>query len=128
MLREEGIASFYNGLGPSLIGVVPYIAVDFAITRVKKSLLEKYQKKPQTSLATALFSASLTTLMCYPLDTVRRQMQMKGSPYSNTFYAFPANLYIFIDSKVYNTVSYCSVHSVCTTSIEDRYVQYSSVP
>ncbi|RWW04141.1 hypothetical protein BHE74_00050918 [Ensete ventricosum] len=96
MLREEGIASFYNGLGPSLIGVVPYIAVDFAITRVKKSLLEKYQKKPQTSLATALFSASLTTLMCYPLDTARRQMQMKGSPYSNIFYAFPANLYIYL--------------------------------
>ncbi|CAI9782459.1 unnamed protein product [Fraxinus pennsylvanica] len=25
MLREEGVASFYNGLGPSLIGIAPYI-------------------------------------------------------------------------------------------------------
>lgn len=125
MLREKGIALFYSGLGPSLTGIVPYIAVNFciftcevthfiflvafwktpwditlmtcyfyAIARVKKSLLEKYQKRPQTSLTTALISASLTTLMCYPLDTVRRQMQMKGSPYSNIFYVFPGNIFI----------------------------------
>lgn len=31
MLREEGIASFYSGLGPSLIGIAPYIAVNFCI-------------------------------------------------------------------------------------------------
>ncbi|KAL3638050.1 hypothetical protein CASFOL_018063 [Castilleja foliolosa] len=48
---------------------------------VKKALPEKYQKKAETSLATALVSATVATLMCYPLDTVRRQMQMRGSPY-----------------------------------------------
>ena len=31
MLREEGSASFYSGLGPSLIGIAPYIAVNFCI-------------------------------------------------------------------------------------------------
>lgn len=31
MLREEGAASFYNGLGPSLIGIAPYIAVNFCV-------------------------------------------------------------------------------------------------
>ncbi|WOL16543.1 putative envelope ADP,ATP carrier protein, chloroplastic isoform X1 [Canna indica] len=90
MLREEGIASFYSGLGPSLIGIAPYIAVNFCIfDLVKKSLPEKYQKGPQTSLATALVSATLATLMCYPLDTARRQMQMRGSPYNTFFDAFP---------------------------------------
>ncbi|KAJ6835743.1 putative thylakoid ADP,ATP carrier protein, chloroplastic [Iris pallida] len=58
MLREEGLASFYSGLGPSLIGIAPYIAVNFCIfDLVKKSLPEKYQKRPETSLATALLSA-----------------------------------------------------------------------
>ncbi|MQM07313.1 hypothetical protein Taro_040153 [Colocasia esculenta] len=57
-------------------------------TRVKKSLPEKYQKRPETSLATALVSATLATLMCYPLDTIRRQMQMRGSPYDNVLKAF----------------------------------------
>ncbi|KAJ6820374.1 putative thylakoid ADP,ATP carrier protein, chloroplastic [Iris pallida] len=90
MLREEGVASFYSGLGPSLLGIAPYIAVNFCIfDLVKKSLPEKYQKRTETSLLTALVSATLATLMCYPLDTVRRQMQMKGSPYNTVFDAFP---------------------------------------
>lgn len=31
MLRDEGLGSFYRGLGPSLIGIAPYIAVNFCI-------------------------------------------------------------------------------------------------
>ncbi|RZC79283.1 hypothetical protein C5167_003472 [Papaver somniferum] len=90
MLRDEGVASFYNGLGPSLIGIAPYIAVNFCIfDLVKKALPEKYQKRTETSLATALVSATLATLMCYPLDTVRRQMQMRGSPYKTVLDAIP---------------------------------------
>ncbi|KAL8526674.1 hypothetical protein ACS0TY_015758 [Phlomoides rotata] len=87
MLRQEGFASFYNGLGPSLIGIAPYIAVNFCVfDLVKKALPEKYQKRTEASLVTALVSA---TLMCYPLDTVRRQMQMKGTPYTTILDAFP---------------------------------------
>ncbi|KAK6120268.1 hypothetical protein DH2020_045959 [Rehmannia glutinosa] len=90
MMREEGFASFYNGLGPSLIGIAPYIAVNFCVfDLVKKALPEKYQKRTETSLATALVSATVATLMCYPLDTVRRQMQMKGSPYMTVLDAVP---------------------------------------
>ncbi|CAL5389858.1 unnamed protein product [Camellia sinensis] len=90
MLREEGVASFYNGLGPSLIGIAPYIAVNFCIfDLIKKSLPEKYQKRTETSLVTALVSATLSTLMCYPLDTVRRQMQMRGTPYKTVLDAIP---------------------------------------
>ncbi|GMH29125.1 hypothetical protein Nepgr_030968 [Nepenthes gracilis] len=89
MLREEGISSFYNGLGPSLIGIAPYIAVNFCVfDLVKKSLPEKYQKRPETSLLTALASATIATLTCYPLDTIRRQMQMKGTPYNTVLDAF----------------------------------------
>ncbi|PKA52025.1 Pentatricopeptide repeat-containing protein [Apostasia shenzhenica] len=91
MLREEGFASFYTGLGPSLVLIAPYIAINFCIfDLMKKSLLEKYQKRPETSVVTALVSASLATVMCYPRDTVRRQMQMKGSPYNTLLDAFPA--------------------------------------
>ncbi|KAJ4972106.1 hypothetical protein NE237_005205 [Protea cynaroides] len=90
MLRDEGIASFYNGLGPSLLGIAPYIAMNFCIfDLVKNSLPEKFQKRTDLSLATALASATLATLMCYPLDTVRRQMQMKGTPYKTVLDAFP---------------------------------------
>ncbi|XP_077238689.1 thylakoid ADP,ATP carrier protein, chloroplastic-like isoform X4 [Tasmannia lanceolata] len=90
MLRDEGIGSFYRGLGPSLLGIAPYIAVNFCIfDLIKKSLPEKYQKRPESSFVTALVSATLATVMCYPLDTVRRQMQMRGSPYTTVLDAFP---------------------------------------
>ncbi|KAL1545490.1 putative envelope ADP,ATP carrier protein, chloroplastic [Salvia divinorum] len=90
MLREEGFASFYNGLGPSLIGIAPYIAVNFCVfDLVKKSLPEKYQKRTEASMVTALVSATVATLMCYPLDTVRRQMQLKGTPYVTVLDAIP---------------------------------------
>ncbi|XP_078436483.1 putative envelope ADP,ATP carrier protein, chloroplastic [Wolffia australiana] len=89
MLQEEGLASFYSGLGASLVGIAPYIAVNFCMfDLVKNSLPEKYRQRPETSLVTALASATLATLMCYPLDTVRRQMQMKGSPYDSIHAAF----------------------------------------
>ncbi|KAG8647749.1 hypothetical protein MANES_09G103800v8 [Manihot esculenta] len=89
MLREEGIASFYYGLGPSLIGIAPYIAVNFCIfDLVKKSLPEKYRQTTQASLLTAVASAAVATLTCYPLDTIRRQMQMKGTPYRTVLDAF----------------------------------------
>ncbi|XP_073044518.1 thylakoid ADP,ATP carrier protein, chloroplastic-like [Primulina eburnea] len=90
MIREEGFASFYNGLGPSLIGIAPYIAVNFCVfDLVKKALPEKYQKRTEASLLTALVSATVATTLCYPLDTIRRQMQMKGTPYVTVLDAFP---------------------------------------
>ncbi|KAF4358762.1 hypothetical protein F8388_022529 [Cannabis sativa] len=90
MLKEEGVAAFYYGLGPSLIGIAPYIAVNFCVfDLVKKSLPENFQKKAEASMLTALVSASLATLTCYPLDTVRRQMQMRGTPYKTVLDAIP---------------------------------------
>ncbi|XP_057435234.1 probable envelope ADP,ATP carrier protein, chloroplastic [Lotus japonicus] len=89
MLREEGVASFYKGLGPSLIAIAPYIAMNFCVfDLLKKSLPEKYQNRTETSILTALLSASLATMTCYPLDTVRRQMQLKGTPYKTLLDAF----------------------------------------
>ncbi|CAK8541912.1 unnamed protein product [Lathyrus sativus] len=89
MLRDEGFASFYKGLGPSLIAIAPYIAVNFCVfDLLKKSLPEKYQKRTETSILTAVLSASLATLTCYPLDTVRRQMQLRDTPYLTILDAF----------------------------------------
>jgi hypothetical protein len=68
---------------------VTFFMCSFWCTRMKKSVPEKYKNRPEASLATALMSATFATLMCYPLDTVRRQMQMKGTPYNTVFDAVP---------------------------------------
>ncbi|KAI5081758.1 hypothetical protein GOP47_0001501 [Adiantum capillus-veneris] len=89
MVREEGFLSFYSGLGPSLLGIAPYIALNFcAFDLIKNSLPEEIRKTPAASFLTALISSSLATTSCYPLDTIRRQMQMKGTPYKSVFDAF----------------------------------------
>ena len=67
--------------------------------RVKKSLPEKYQQKTQSSLLTAVVSAAVATLTCYPLDTVRRQMQMKGNPYKSVLDAFPGKVHKHIENR-----------------------------
>nr|GFB54677.1 probable envelope ADP,ATP carrier protein, chloroplastic [Tanacetum cinerariifolium] len=71
-LKEEG-------LGSSLIGIAPYVAVNFCVfDLVKKSLPEKFRNRPEASILTAFVAASIATLTCYPLDTFRRQMQMRA--------------------------------------------------
>ncbi|KAJ9548964.1 hypothetical protein OSB04_021507 [Centaurea solstitialis] len=90
MLKEEGLGSFYRGLVPTLIGVAPYVAVNFCIfDLVKKSLPEKFRNKTEASLITAFAAATIATVTCYPLDTIRRQMQMRGTPYKTVLDAFP---------------------------------------
>jgi hypothetical protein len=36
--KKEGLVSFYGGLGPSLIGIAPYVAVNFCVFDLKDSL------------------------------------------------------------------------------------------
>ncbi|KAL2629662.1 hypothetical protein R1flu_014348 [Riccia fluitans] len=90
MMKDEGFASFYRGLGPSLFGIAPYIALNFCVfDLVKKSLPEDIKKRPEASFLTALASATFATTICYPLDTVRRQLQMKGTPFKSVADAIP---------------------------------------
>ncbi|KAF3791403.1 putative envelope ADP TP carrier protein [Nymphaea thermarum] len=89
---------------------------------VKKYLPAKYQNRPESSLATALASAAPATLMCYPLlDTVRRQMQMKDSPYKSVLEAFPEKLpkNNFV-KLVYNSYYICHFVLNSTRSIIDN--------
>ncbi|GJT87323.1 probable envelope ADP,ATP carrier protein, chloroplastic [Tanacetum coccineum] len=108
MIKEEGLGSFYKGLVPSLISIAPYVAAVDHMTsneallyqklnpkvdlltnnRVKKSLPEKFRYKNEASFITAFVAATIATVTCYPLDTIRRQMQMRGTPYNTVLDAF----------------------------------------
>ncbi|GAQ89531.1 hypothetical protein KFL_005330060 [Klebsormidium nitens] len=91
LFRNEGLAGYYRGLGPALLGIAPYIAINFcAYDLVKKAFPEDQQRSPQVSFATAVIATSLATVTCYPLDTIRRQMQVRGCQYTSLFDAFPA--------------------------------------
>ncbi|KIZ05503.1 Thylakoid ADP,ATP carrier protein, chloroplastic [Monoraphidium neglectum] len=89
MVRAEGPLSLYRGLAPTLVGIAPYAAINFAsYDLIKKRLYGG--EKPQRAAANLLVGAASGTLAataCYPLDTVRRRMQMRGHAYDGQLHA-----------------------------------------
>lgn len=84
--RTEGIAALYKGLAPTLVGIAPYAAINFASYDLLKRALygsdaHHGPSKWAQNLGVGAAAGTLAATACYPLDTVRRRMQMKGSPY-----------------------------------------------
>jgi solute carrier family 25 (mitochondrial phosphate transporter), member 23/24/25/41 len=93
--QVEGVHALYRGLAPALVGIAPYAAINFASYDVfKQALLGSGAEVPRppvksgASLGVGALSGTLAATVCYPLDTVRRQMQMQDSPYSSQIDAF----------------------------------------
>ncbi|KAH0865507.1 hypothetical protein HID58_082718 [Brassica napus] len=89
VLRQEGPRALYRGWLPSVIGVVPYVGLNFAVYESLKDWLVK--SKPfgiidnnnseltvTTRLACGAIAGTMGQTVAYPLDVVRRRMQMVG--------------------------------------------------
>ncbi|XP_062091448.1 mitochondrial adenine nucleotide transporter ADNT1-like [Humulus lupulus] len=89
VLREEGARALYKGWLPSVIGVVPYVGLNFAVYESLKDWLIK--AKPfglidesdtelsvTTRLACGAAAGTVGQTVAYPLDVIRRRMQMVG--------------------------------------------------
>lgn len=90
MVRTEGVMSLYKGLIPTLIGVAPYAAINFASYDMLKRWVYDGGRVQQSTVSNLLMGATAGTIAassCYPLDTVRRRMQMKGNTYRNQLHA-----------------------------------------
>ncbi|KAL4856149.1 putative envelope ADP [Chlorella vulgaris] len=70
LLKEGSGAAFYRGLGASMLGIGPYMALE----------LSSYDLLPQSmpSFARGFAAALIATVSCYPLDTVRRHIQVQA--------------------------------------------------
>jgi solute carrier family 25 phosphate transporter 23/24/25/41 len=82
---QEGVKALYKGLGPTLIGIAPYAALNFATYDLAKLYVYGGPGDAQNPVVNLLLGAatgSFAASCCYPLDTVRRRMQMKGEMYS----------------------------------------------
>jgi len=80
-LRYEGPAAFYKGLGPSLVGIVPYLGIMFSTNDTLKFLVPKGadgRHSTLTSLAMGGLSGVIAQTLVFPIDTVRNRMQMDG--------------------------------------------------
>ncbi|XP_022754142.1 mitochondrial carrier protein CoAc1-like [Durio zibethinus] len=77
--KEAGIRGLYRGLCPTLTGILPYAGLKFYIYEVLKTHVpEENQKSIVMHLSSGALAGLLGQTFTYPLDVVRRQMQVES--------------------------------------------------
>ncbi|XP_009802224.1 uncharacterized protein [Nicotiana sylvestris] len=80
--REEGIAGLYKGMGATLLGVGPNLAISFSVYDTVRSYWQSHRPEDSTvlvSLACGSLSGVASSTVTFPLDLVRRRMQLEGA-------------------------------------------------
>ncbi|KAG0048977.1 hypothetical protein BGZ83_006162 [Gryganskiella cystojenkinii] len=97
MWQGSGWRAFYRGLGPSLVGIFPYAAIDLSVFETLKfgymrwkagvhegdvGSEEKSLERPSVFvlLACGTISGSVGATSVYPLSLVRTRLQAQGTP------------------------------------------------
>ncbi|KAF9147381.1 hypothetical protein BG015_010983 [Linnemannia schmuckeri] len=97
MWQQAGLRGFYRGLGPSLVGIFPYAAIDLSVFETLKfgymrwkagvhegdeGSEEKALDRPSVFvlLACGTISGSVGATSVYPLSLVRTRLQAQGTP------------------------------------------------
>ncbi|KAL3498656.1 hypothetical protein ACH5RR_041388 [Cinchona calisaya] len=90
---EGGVRALYRGVGPTLIGILPYAGLKFYIyEELKSHVPEEHQTSIMMRLSCGGLAGLLGQTFTYPLDVVRRQMQVEhlrpasqsSAPYKST--------------------------------------------
>ncbi|KAK6146880.1 hypothetical protein DH2020_017792 [Rehmannia glutinosa] len=80
--RDEGFLGLYKGLGATLLGVGPCIAISFSVYESLRSSWHSQRPNDSTvlvSLACGSLSGIASSTATFPLDLVRRRMQLEGA-------------------------------------------------
>ncbi|CAN1173914.1 Mitochondrial substrate carrier family protein B [Linum perenne] len=80
--KEEGVLGLYKGLGATLLGVGPNIALSFSVYESLRSLWQSHRPDDPTvgvSLACGSLSGIASSTATFPLDLVRRRKQLEGA-------------------------------------------------
>lgn len=98
-VKSGGVASLYNGIGVSIVGIIPYRGVYFGLFDTLSGY-NPYQKDESNVLrAASKFACAQTSAIAagyasYPFDTVRRRLQMQSEkPKSEWYYAGTADCF-----------------------------------
>ncbi|ONK76877.1 uncharacterized protein A4U43_C02F780 [Asparagus officinalis] len=80
--RDEGVRGLYKGLGATLLGVGPSIAISFSVYEMLRSgwqLERPHDSAVLVSLTCGSLSGIASSTVTFPLDLVRRRMQLEGA-------------------------------------------------
>ncbi|XP_050218649.1 mitochondrial carrier protein CoAc2 [Mercurialis annua] len=76
--RESGFRGLYRGVAPSLYGIFPYAGLKFYFfEEMKRHVPEEHKKDITVKLVCGSVAGLLGQTFTYPLDVVRRQMQVQ---------------------------------------------------
>ncbi|XP_047322073.1 mitochondrial carrier protein CoAc1 [Impatiens glandulifera] len=77
--NEKGVRGLYRGVGPTMIGILPYAGLKFYIyEELKTRVPEEHRSSIIMRLSCGALAGLLGQTFTYPLDVVRRQMQVEG--------------------------------------------------
>uniref|UniRef100_A0A7C8YAX0 Uncharacterized protein n=1 Tax=Opuntia streptacantha TaxID=393608 RepID=A0A7C8YAX0_OPUST len=80
--KEEGFPGLYKGLQATLVGVGPSIAISFSVYETLRSYWQCQRPHDSTvgvSLTCGSLSGIASSTATFPLDLVRRRMQLQGA-------------------------------------------------
>jgi len=82
-VKENGVASLYNGIGPSTIGIVVYRGVQFGLQDTLKAF-NPWQKDVTfvaifSKFCVAQVAVAASGIAAYPLDTLQRRLQNEAT-------------------------------------------------
>lgn len=85
LYRERGFRSYWKGYGSTVCSLTPFVACNFCIFDWTKDTTKITSTLGVLGLGA--WSALLAQCLCYPMDTVRRRMQLRGTGYSHGMHA-----------------------------------------
>lgn len=78
--KEEGPVGLYRGLLPSLIGVIPYAAINYCSYDTLRKTYRRVAKREDIgnieTLLMGSLSGSIASTASFPLEVARKQMQV----------------------------------------------------
>ncbi|RAL51266.1 hypothetical protein DM860_010768 [Cuscuta australis] len=80
--KEEGARGLYRGLGATLLGVGPNLAISFSVYDTARTYWQMHRPDDSVvlvSLACGSLSGIASSTVTFPLDLVRRRMQLEGA-------------------------------------------------
>eukprot|EP01097_Dermamoeba_algensis_P010721 TRINITY_DN8000_c0_g1_i1.p1 TRINITY_DN8000_c0_g1~~TRINITY_DN8000_c0_g1_i1.p1 ORF type:complete len:241 (+),score=22.26 TRINITY_DN8000_c0_g1_i1:274-996(+) len=94
--HEGGISALYRGFGATALGIIPYAGVSFYTYETLKSLFKNHlpqysmNDEKELNVTTRLLCGSIAgasgQTVAYPLDVIRRRMQVEGLSSENYGY------------------------------------------
>ena len=79
--EEGGIRGLYRGCLPTSLGVAPYVAFNFVFYESARMMLTKDDGTPPgpiVKLCLGAWAGAVSQTLTYPLDVIRRRMQVSG--------------------------------------------------